>query len=243
MVRTVEKLKVILAWPGDVKEERERLTRVINKVNKIISKGNNLEFELFTWDTDSYLGLHINGPQGKIDEDLEFQDADIVFGIFWTKFGTPIPGSNSGTEHELKKAIALWQRDSKPSVKIFFSQIPKNPYEIDFEQFKKILDFRREFQKRGIYASYNSYEDFEEIASNNLHQFAQKYQNETKTNKVIDPISEKRSKEENTEDSTKPLKSTHVSNIFNSSFWICQVCHDKFTSYNDYVIHFEENHR
>lgn len=175
MGRTVEKLKVILAWPGDVKEERDRLEKVINEVNKITSKAYNLEFELFTWDTDSYLGLHVDGPQEKLDEDLKLEDAEVFIGIFWTKFGTPVLDSQSGTEHEIKRAIELWKTFSKPLVIIYFSKKPKNPFEIDYEQFQKILSFQKEFEKKGLYQSFSTNAEFEESITKNLFQFATNY--------------------------------------------------------------------
>jgi hypothetical protein len=35
------------------------------------------------WETDARPRLHLEGPQGFIDERMEINDADTVIGIFW----------------------------------------------------------------------------------------------------------------------------------------------------------------
>ena len=36
---------------------------------------------------------------GLIDELMAIQDADVVVGVFWKRFGTPTAAADSGTEH------------------------------------------------------------------------------------------------------------------------------------------------
>src|SRR4051812_11095595 len=98
MPHQINKIKVILAWPSDVSAERKIIGEVIEEINGYISQDKSLEIELLSWDTDTYPGLHIDGPIGKSDEDLGFEDADLVVGIFWTRFGTPVYDAQSGTE-------------------------------------------------------------------------------------------------------------------------------------------------
>jgi hypothetical protein len=37
------------------------------------------------WETDSRPGLHLEGPQGLIDERMQIADSDVVVGIFWKR--------------------------------------------------------------------------------------------------------------------------------------------------------------
>jgi hypothetical protein len=46
----------------------------------------------------------LEGPQGLIDERMKIDEADVVIGIFWKRFGTPTSNAASGTEHELRRA-------------------------------------------------------------------------------------------------------------------------------------------
>jgi hypothetical protein len=59
---------------------------------------------VWRWETDSRPGLHLDGPQGLVDERMQIDEADIVIGIFWKRFGTPTGDADSGTEHELRRA-------------------------------------------------------------------------------------------------------------------------------------------
>jgi hypothetical protein len=41
-----------------------------------------------------------------IDQAMRIEDADVVVGIFWKRFGTPTLDAGSGTEHELRHAFS-----------------------------------------------------------------------------------------------------------------------------------------
>ena len=108
--RTVEILKVVVASPADVAEERDLVERVADELNRHSAKDRGLGIEVARWETDSYPGFHLDGPQGLVDEVLKIEDADIVVGIFWTRFGTPGVDGKTGTEHEIDNAIAAWKQ-------------------------------------------------------------------------------------------------------------------------------------
>jgi len=42
------------------------------------------QLTVWRWETDARPGLHIEGPQGLIDERTGIDDADIVVGVFWS---------------------------------------------------------------------------------------------------------------------------------------------------------------
>ena len=51
-----------------------------------------------------------------IDASLRIKDCDILIGIFWKRFGTPVQGANSGTAHEFRRAYEEWQRTRRPHI-------------------------------------------------------------------------------------------------------------------------------
>ena len=103
-------IRIVVVYPGDVKPEREILTAVVAEVNHTLSSVHRpLILELGAWDTDSYPGFHLDGAQGLIDSVLDIAHSDIVIGIFWKRFGTPVKGAGSGVEHELVQAYESWQ--------------------------------------------------------------------------------------------------------------------------------------
>src|SRR6266542_3867643 len=58
---------------------------------------------------------------------LGIEDCDVLIGIFWKRFGTPVPDAGSGTEHEFRKAYEAWQRQQRPAIMMYFNQKPWTP--------------------------------------------------------------------------------------------------------------------
>jgi hypothetical protein len=105
--------------------------------------------------------LHELGAQGHIDSELNIEDCDYVVGIFWRRFGTPTMSGETGAEHEIRKAYALWTQHKRPQVLLYFSRFPYSlsaPDELD--QLKNVLRFKEEFQARGLVQEYAGPEVF-----------------------------------------------------------------------------------
>jgi hypothetical protein len=93
---------------------------VLDELNRTIAIERNTLLSLWRWEADSRPGMHLQGPQGLIDELMEIRDADLVIGLFWKRFGTPTAEANSGTEHELRRAWAAWKAQGHPDVMVYF---------------------------------------------------------------------------------------------------------------------------
>ena len=74
-----------------------------------------------------YPDFHAGGAQGQIDEIMQMEDADIVIGIFWTRFGTAVADGQSGTEHELPRAYEVWKRKGRPHIMVYFNHARARP--------------------------------------------------------------------------------------------------------------------
>ena len=59
----LKQLRIVIASPNDVKEEREALVRVIERVNRNTAEGLGLILRTVCWETDSYPGFHVDGVQ------------------------------------------------------------------------------------------------------------------------------------------------------------------------------------
>jgi hypothetical protein len=82
-------LKVVVASPNDVQEERDSLQEILEDINQQIAIFFGLYLDLVRYEDDAFPGFHKYGPQGLIDEILQIKDCDVFIGIFWKKFGTP----------------------------------------------------------------------------------------------------------------------------------------------------------
>jgi hypothetical protein len=98
-------LRIVVASPSDVQAERDALPGIVDELDHGIAGEHGLRLELARWETDAYPGFHPPGPQGLIDALLRIEDCDILIGLFWKRFGTPMPDANSGTEHEFRRAL------------------------------------------------------------------------------------------------------------------------------------------
>lgn len=167
--------RIIVASPGDVQAERDLLPGVIDELNRGIAADRNLRLELVRWETDSFPGFHPEGPQGLINSVLKIEDSDILIGIFWKRFGTPVMDANSGTEHEFLAAYEAWKQKGSPQIMVYFNQKPYNPSSSkESEQWTQVLRFKENFPEEGLWWKYEGEADFERKVRNHLTQFIRK---------------------------------------------------------------------
>lgn len=146
-------LKVMIASPNDVMEERKIVTEQIYRWNDANAAARQIVLLPIKWETHAtpQLGAH---PQKLINQQI-LHDADIVIGIFGTRIGTPTEDYASGTVEEIKRHAAIGK-----TVKVYFSDVPQAPSTINQEQYASVQRFREEIQSDGIYATYRSLEQF-----------------------------------------------------------------------------------
>jgi hypothetical protein len=81
--RAVEIVRVVVVSPGDVMAERKANVSVVDGLNHRLAPAQGCRLSVWRWETDARPGLHLDGPQGLIDERMQISDADVVIGIFW----------------------------------------------------------------------------------------------------------------------------------------------------------------
>ncbi len=119
---SVEVVKIVVVGPGDVREETEQIRAVLENLNQGMAADRALRLEFLNWRKDAYPGVHPLGPQGLIDEVLKIPDARLVIAIFWKRFGTAIPGGETGTQHEVRAAYDSWRRTKRPELMVYFNR-------------------------------------------------------------------------------------------------------------------------
>jgi hypothetical protein len=154
--------RVVAISPGDVRIERNRLAMVVDELNRVVAPSQGQRLVLWRWETDAHPGLHLEGPQGLIDEQMRIEDADVVVGIFWQRFGTPTGDARSGTEHELRRAWHTWSEHGRPRVMVYFSERKSRPTSAaEARQLQDLLGFREALPKEQFWWSYDKPVDFE----------------------------------------------------------------------------------
>jgi hypothetical protein len=159
MVIPVQLIRVFVASPGELSEERKRLDDVVKEINLIL--GNSaVRLELLKWETHTRPGFG-SEPQAVIDEQIG-DEYDVFIGILWTKFGTPTSDASSGTEHEFRRAYRRYKQDpASVKIMLYFKDGDVSPSQIDAEQLLKVQQFRKEVGMLGaLYQTYRTPDEF-----------------------------------------------------------------------------------
>jgi hypothetical protein len=171
-------LRIVVASPSDVNDERQRLDNVISEINRGIGDAMAITLELIKWETDTYPQFHPMGPQGAVDQGLRLEDCDIIIGIFWTKLGTPTVSGETGTEHELRSAHEIWkQREGQPNrrplIMLYINNADFDTRSIALlDSRRAVLQFRDTFTLEGaLYGEYKGPQEFEDAIRNHLTRF------------------------------------------------------------------------
>jgi hypothetical protein len=163
---------VVVASPGDVQAERDLLALIIEELNRGVAPSRGFRLEVIRWEKDAYPGFHVNGPQGLIDPILRIEDSDLFIGIFWKRFGTPVMGAQSGTEHEFQRAYEAWKEHGSPHIMFYFNQKPYTPSSVEeTTQWGQVLNFQRNFPLEGLWWRYGSELEFERLVRQHLTKY------------------------------------------------------------------------
>jgi hypothetical protein len=165
-------IRVVVASPGDVEAERNRLAAVIEELNSEFETSGYV-LRLYRWETDTYPGFHVLGPQGMVDQVLNIEDCDMLIGIFWKRFGTPVSDAGSGTEHEFKIAYERWKASEgvRPQIMLYFRNEPFFPRSAEEnQQMGRVLEFRNAHQREALFCEFAGESDFERAIRRHLRQ-------------------------------------------------------------------------
>ena len=167
-------LRILVASPHDVAEERLALRQVVDAMNQEWLHSRGLHFEVVGWET-THPGVGTD-PQDVINEQIG-DDYDIFVGVLWSRFGSPTPRAGSGTAEEF---LAAYNRHlSSPTtlrILFYFSEAPIVPSAHDLNQVQRVLDFRRDLSNKGLlYYTYNTVDQFRDFVRLHLAALAIEY--------------------------------------------------------------------
>jgi len=137
-LKTYRPLRIFIASPGDLNEERNIFVDVLSEVNTIKAHSYGYHLEPIGWE-ETLPG--IGRPQALINEELITCDLFIM--LLWERWGTESGKYSSGTEEEYNVALEQNEKLKKPDIWLFFKNIVSEPnHDID-----KILEFRRKIEE------------------------------------------------------------------------------------------------
>jgi hypothetical protein len=191
MGRQTTILQVFVASPSDLKGERIALESVIRELNQMHSESTGAYLDLVKWETHAVPGFG-SDPQAVINEQIA-DKYDIFIGILSTYFGSPTPRASSGTEEEFNRAYDRFINSPNELRIMFYFKDPElRASEIDLDQYKRVKDFKKKLGEKGLYATFNTTEEFVAMVrlhlSRQLQEWAEKkWGSQIKTQTVSEP--------------------------------------------------------
>lgn len=157
-------LRLFLASPGGVDQERAATKRVADQLN--------VPFGRVGWHVE-VLRWEDRGPaSGRAQADIN-PDVDrchVFLGIVWDRWGTPTGDHTSGFAEEWTRARDRWRETRAPELWIFLKEVDPEREAAPDDQLVQVLAFRSEIEAEELafYKTFRSPADFEVALRNRL---------------------------------------------------------------------------
>lgn len=179
------KVTIFLASPGDVPDERDAVSGIVDRLNNSLAPSLGLELVLWRWESNVV-------PDWGTAQEVIFRQSppanwDIFVGILWLRFGTEtsqlevIDGRSfgSGSVAEFNAAYRLRETAANKWPKLFVYRCTRGPEDVrhfdDFEnieQFRRITEFFEECKDGGVHpilvTNFASPSKFEDLLERHL---------------------------------------------------------------------------
>lgn len=133
-------IRVFLASPGDLVEERRAAKDAVDEINATIAKPSGYQIDLFGWeDTISATGR----PQAIINQELK--RCELFVGMIWAKWGTPPDNGGkftSGFEEEFTLASQQRAKEGFPEMRMYFKTVDEVRRKDPGQELSKVLAFQ-----------------------------------------------------------------------------------------------------
>lgn len=136
---------LLISCASDVSEHIAKIEHAVDSFNNHYGRLNDIIIRPVHWSRNAYPTMEHRPPQEVLNEQI-VDGADMAVGIFWTRFGTPTAEYGSGVEEEIERMVS-----QEKQVFLYFLDSPMSPSEIDFEQYRKVKEFKTRHKKDGIY--------------------------------------------------------------------------------------------
>ena len=153
------RIRILIASPSDVQEERKRGIEVIRQWN---ASQESVFLEAMDWET--YAAPEGDGePQEKINEQI-VDRCDCAVGVFWARIGTKTKRAPGGAVEEIQRL-----ENTGRKVMVYFSNLPIPRKAAKDPQFQKVEEYREEREKKSLCRSYDTHDDFEKKLYHHLN--------------------------------------------------------------------------
>lgn len=155
----MEVLRVFLASPGDLAEERAIARAVVENVNRIVSTVN-WRIELLGWEDTLPAFCR---PQEHINRYVDV--CDLFIGVLYRRWGQPTGTHSSGFEEEFLRARERRMASGKPEIWLFFKKVDEDSLRDPGDQLLKVLAFKNQQVERRelLFKEFDTTGDWKEL--------------------------------------------------------------------------------
>ncbi len=162
MPTTRIELRVFVAAPTEVSDDKATVRRVVEELNSIHGSHTEVVLRYVGWETDVHPGVG-QDAQAVINDQIG-DHYDIFVGLMWSRFGQATGRFGSGTEEECSRALERVKADpASVSLLFYFKDAAISPSKIDAEQLSAVTQFRAKLHSCGVL--YDTYHSDGELAS------------------------------------------------------------------------------
>ncbi|HEY8021118.1 MAG TPA: pyridoxal-phosphate dependent enzyme [Thermoanaerobaculia bacterium] len=152
-------LRLFVASPGDVADERDAVEQVAGRVSKQLERA---AIEVYRREE----GLPALGDRARGAPEAS---VDVFVLILWQRYGTIRPDGLSGTEAEFRQAWRAWQETGRPKILAYLCTVGSPVLSVDLDQAKRLQGFVADLKEKGILLSYADHAEFHRIFGDHLH--------------------------------------------------------------------------
>lgn len=160
MAGTRRFIKVFLASPGDLSEERKIAKEIVDEFNSQLASALECQVELVGWE-DTLPG--VGRPQAIINRDLD--GCDFFVGMLWKRWGTApgVDAYTSGFEEEFNRSMSRNAAEGRPEISLLLKDLDAASLADPGDHLKKVIAFRdRVFsEKKLLCGTFADIRDFE----------------------------------------------------------------------------------
>ena len=180
----VDKIRIFLASPGDVSNERRIVHTVADEINRTIASPKNMVLEVVSSD-DVIPSFGSRGQNAVNKQVARMNTIDIFIGIMGSRIGKPTKKAISGTVEEFRRAEQHFNQHKFPEIWFYFRDpmpVPANKDEED--QQRKVQKFKEEIQEKSFARNYSNPKDFEKRLRQALTKWVPNYRRKKKTRRT-----------------------------------------------------------
>lgn len=160
MAGTRRFVKVFLASPGDLADERRVAKVIVDEFNSQLADALGCQVELVGWE-DTLPG--VGRPQEIINRDLD--GCDLFVGMLWRRWGTP-PGTEpftSGFEEEFKRSMTRNAKEGRPEINLLLKDLDTASLADPGDHLKRVIAFKDQVfaEKKLLAGTFADVRDFE----------------------------------------------------------------------------------